>query len=142
MFTACGVITITTDFGHQGPFVATMKGRMLAHMPGARIIDVTHEVPVYWPAEAGFWLARAYSYFPTGTVHVAVVDPGVGTARDIIVVAAAGHAFLAPDNGLLAPVVARNDSASVYRIDTARAISLLKLSPTIATFSNRSTLAT
>ena len=64
MFTACGVITITTDFGHQGPFVATMKGRILTHLPSARIIDVTHEVPVYWPAEAGFWLARAYSYFP------------------------------------------------------------------------------
>lgn len=77
MFSACGVITITTDFGHQGPFVATMKGRMLAHLPSARIIDVTHEVPVYWPAEAGFWLARAYPYFPSGSVHVAVVDPGV-----------------------------------------------------------------
>jgi S-adenosylmethionine hydrolase len=141
MFTACGVITITTDFGHQGPFVATMKGRMLAHLPSARIIDVTHEVPVYWPAEAGFWLARAYSYFPNGTVHVAVVDPGVGTARDIIVVAAAGHAFLAPDNGLLAPVVARNDSASVYRLDTARAIARFKLPPPSATFHGRDIFA-
>ncbi len=119
MFTACGVITITTDFGHQGPFVATMKGRILAHLPAARIIDVTHEVPVYWPAEAGFWLARAYSYFPNGSVHVAVVDPGVGTARDIIVVAAGGHAFLAPDNGLLAPVVARSNSPAIFRLDTA-----------------------
>jgi hypothetical protein len=141
MFTACGVITITTDFGHQGPFVATMKGRMLAHFPSARIIDVTHEVPVYWPAEAGFWLARAYSYFPSGTVHVAVVDPGVGTARDIIVVAAAGHAFLAPDNGLLAPVVARNDSASVYRLDTAKAIARFKLPAPSATFHGRDIFA-
>jgi S-adenosyl-L-methionine hydrolase (adenosine-forming) len=141
MFTACGVITITTDFGHQGPFVATMKGRMLAHMPSARIIDVTHEVPVYWPAEAGFWLARAYSYFPIGTVHVAVVDPGVGTARDIIVVAAGGHAFLAPDNGLLAPVVARNDSASVYRLDTAKAIARFKLPAPSATFHGRDIFA-
>jgi S-adenosyl-L-methionine hydrolase (adenosine-forming) len=141
MFTACGVITITTDFGHQGPFVATMKGRMLAHLPSARIIDVTHEVPVYWPAEAGFWLARAYSYFPTGTVHVAVVDPGVGTARDIIVVAAAGHAFLAPDNGLLAPVVARNESASVYRLDTPKAITRFKLPAPSATFHGRDIFA-
>jgi S-adenosylmethionine hydrolase len=141
MFTACGVITITTDFGHQGPFVATMKGRMLAHMPSARIIDVTHEVPVYWPAEAGFWLARAYSYFPSGTVHVAVVDPGVGTARDIIVVAAAGHAFLAPDTGLLAPVVARNDSASVYRLDTAKARARFKLPVPSATFHGRDIFA-
>jgi S-adenosyl-L-methionine hydrolase (adenosine-forming) len=141
MFTACGVITITTDFGHQGPFVATMKGRMLAHMPSARIIDVTHEVPVYWPAEAGFWLARAYSYFPTGTVHVAVVDPGVGTARDIIVVAAGGHAFLAPDNGLLAPIVGRSDSASVYRLDTVKAIARFKLPAPSATFHGRDIFA-
>src|SRR5437868_6046831 len=77
-FAASGVITITTDFGHQGPFVATMKGRILSRLPDARIIDVTHEVPVYWPAEAGFWLSRSYEYFPTGTVHIAVVDPGVG----------------------------------------------------------------
>jgi len=141
MFTACGVITITTDFGHQGPFVATMKGRMLAHLPSARIIDVTHEVPVYWPAEAGFWLARAYSYFPSGSVHVAVVDPGVGTARDIIIVAAAGHAFVAPDNGLLAPVVARNDSPSVFRLDTAKAIARFKLPVPSATFHGRDIFA-
>lgn len=141
MFSACGVITLTTDFGHQGPFVATMKGRMLAHLPSARIIDVTHEVPVYWPAEAGFWLARAYPYFPSGSVHVAVVDPGVGTARDIIVVAAAGHAFLAPDNGLLAPVVTHTDSASIYRLDTAKAIARFNLPAPSATFHGRDIFA-
>ena len=141
MFTACGVITITTDFGHQGPFVATMKGRMLAHLPSARIIDVTHEVPVYWPAEAGFWLARAYAYFPTGSVHVAVVDPGVGTARDIIVVAASGHAFLAPDNGLLAPVVARSSSPSIFRLDTSKVIARFKLPVPSATFHGRDLFA-
>jgi S-adenosyl-L-methionine hydrolase (adenosine-forming) len=140
MFTACGVITITTDFGHQGPFVATVKGRVLAHFAGARIIDVTHEVPVYWPAEAGFWLARAYSYFPSGSVHVAVVDPGVGTARDIIVVVAAGHAFLAPDNGLLAPV-ARSNSPAIFRLDTAKAIARFKLPVPSATFHGRDIFA-
>jgi S-adenosylmethionine hydrolase len=141
MFTACGVVTITTDFGHQGPFVATMKGRILAHLPSARIIDVTHEVPVYWPAEAGFWLARSYSYFPSGSVHVAVVDPGVGTARDIIVVAVAGHAFLAPDNGLLAPVVTRSESASIYRLDLPKAIARFKLPVPSATFHGRDIFA-
>src|SRR5207248_3031088 len=80
---ASGVITITTDFGHQGPFVGVMKGCMLARFPAARIIDLTHEILVHWPAEAGFWLARACGYFPAGTVHVAVVDPGVGTARSV-----------------------------------------------------------
>jgi S-adenosylmethionine hydrolase len=111
-----GVITITTDFGHQGPFVGVMKGRILDRLPTARIIDLTHEIMVHWPAEAGFWLARAFPYFPPGTVHVAVVDPGVGTSRDIIIVSAAEHLFVAPDNGLLAPVVARHPQASIVRL--------------------------
>jgi S-adenosyl-L-methionine hydrolase (adenosine-forming) len=113
---ASGVITITTDFGHQGPFVGVMKGRILGRFPAAQIIDLTHEIVVHWPAEAGFWLARAFEYFPAGTVHVAVVDPGVGTSRDIVLVSAAGHCFVAPDNGLLAPVVARHPGASVVRL--------------------------
>lgn len=141
MFSACGVITITTDFGHQGPFVATIKGRILTRLPDARIIDVTHEVPVYWPAEAGFWLARAYSYFPAGSVHVAVVDPGVGTTRDIIAVLADGHAFLAPDNGLLAPVVGRAKSVNIYRLDAALAASKFKLPTPSATFHGRDIFA-
>src|SRR5690348_13835065 len=99
-----GVITITTDFGHQGPFVGVMKGRILTRFAEAKIIDLTHEIVVHWPAEAGFWLARSFEYFPAGTVHVAVVDPGVGTSRDIVAVSARGHIFLAPDNGLLAPI--------------------------------------
>jgi S-adenosylmethionine hydrolase len=118
--TASGVITITTDFGHQGPFVGVMKGRMLTRFPQARIIDLTHEIVVHWPAEAGFWLARAFEYFPAGTVHVAVVDPGVGTSRDIVAVAARDHFFLAPDNGLLAPIVTRHPEALIIRVDPLR----------------------
>ncbi len=101
------VITLTTDFGHKGPFVAVMKGAILLHAPNARIIDLTHEIHVHWPAEAGFWLGRAYRYFPTGTIHVAVVDPGVGTQRDIVAVEFDDHIFLAPDNGLL-PTIFEN----------------------------------
>ena len=104
-FEPCGVISITTDFGHKGPFIGAMKGVMLARFPAAGIVDLTHETLVHWPAEAGFWVTRSYGYFPAGTVHVAVVDPGVGTAREIIVLVHDGHAFLAPDNGLLAPLV-------------------------------------
>lgn len=141
MFSACGVITLTTDFGPQGPFVATMKGRILARLPEARIVDVTHDVPVYWPAEAGFWLARAYGYFPEGSVHVAVVDPGVGTKRDIVAVVADGHAFLAPDNGLLAPILTKVPSAKIYRVDAARAGSKFKLPPASATFHGRDIFA-
>ncbi|MCB1625276.1 MAG: SAM-dependent chlorinase/fluorinase, partial [Pseudomonadales bacterium] len=106
-FDPSGVITITTDFGHKGPFVGVMKGRMLSRFPRAQIVDLTHEILIHWPAEAGFWLARSFTYFPAGTVHVAVVDPGVGTARDILAVTTHGHVLLAPDNGLLAPVVGR-----------------------------------
>ncbi len=116
MASPSGVITITTDFGHQGPFVGVMKGRILDRLPTARIIDLTHEIMVHWPAEAGFWLARSFAYFPPGTVHVAVVDPGVGTSRDIIVVSAAEHLFIAPDNGLLAPVVTRHRGAFIVRL--------------------------
>lgn len=114
-FDACGVITITTDFGHKGPFIGTMKGVMLTRCPDARIVDLTHETLVHWPAEAGFWLARAYPYFPIGTVHVAVVDPGVGTSREIIALVRDGHLFLAPDNGLLGEL-AEDDRTIVRRV--------------------------
>jgi S-adenosylmethionine hydrolase len=115
-FTPSGVITLTTDFGHKGPFVATMKGVMISRLAEARIIDITHETDVHFPAEAGFWLTRAYPYFPPGTTHVAVVDPGVGTERDIIAVVYDGHVFLAPDNGLLA-AIAERDEAQVFQLD-------------------------
>lgn len=104
-FAASGVVTLTTDFGLKDPFVGVMKGRLVASFPAVRIIDLTHEIPAHWPAEAGFWLARSFRYFPRGTVHVAVVDPGVGSAREIAAVENDGHLFLAPDNGLLAPVL-------------------------------------
>jgi S-adenosyl-L-methionine hydrolase (adenosine-forming) len=141
MFAPCGVITITTDFGHQGPFVATMKGRILERMPTANIIDVTHEVHVYWPAEAGFWLSRAFPYFPAGSVHIAVVDPGVGTRRDIIAMHADGHVFLAPDNGLLAPVRARARDVSVHCLDLPAAQSRFALPVPSATFHGRDIFA-
>lgn len=123
-FEPSGVITLTTDFGHKGPFVATMKGVMLSRFPAATIIDLTHETSVHFPAEAGFWLTRSYRYFPPGTVHLAVVDPGVGTRRDILVVVADGHAFVAPDNGLLAPLLQQVPKAESYRLDLGKAASL------------------
>lgn len=141
MISPCSVVTITTDFGHQGPFVATMKGMILTRLPDARIIDVTHEVPVYWPAEAGFWLARSYRYFPLGSVHIAVVDPGVGTSRDIIAMEADGHAFLAPDNGLLAPIVGRAKSVAIHRVELAGVRTRFRLATPSATFHGRDIFA-
>ncbi len=135
-----GVITITTDFGHQGPFVGVMKGCILTRFPAARLIDLTHEIVVHWPAEAGFWLARAFGYFPAGTVHVAVVDPGVGTTRDIVAVTAQGHMFLAPDNGLLAPIVSRHADAEIIRLEAQRLIRFGVQRPS-ATFHGRDIFA-
>ena len=141
MFSPCGVVTITTDFGHQGPFVATMKGRILERLPTANIIDVTHEVHVYWPAEAGFWLSRAFPYFPAGSVHIAVVDPGVGTRRDIICMQADGHVFLAPDNGLLAPVRARAQQVLIHSLDLPLVRDRFALPVPSATFHGRDIFA-
>ncbi|MGH8131670.1 MAG: SAM hydrolase/SAM-dependent halogenase family protein [Steroidobacteraceae bacterium] len=137
---ASGVITITTDFGHQGPFVGVMKGCILTRFPAARIIDLTHEIVVHWPAEAGFWLSRAFGFFPPGTVHIAVVDPGVGTSRDIIAAHAGGHFFLAPDNGLLAPVAARCPGATLVRLTAAR-LTRFGVSHPSATFHGRDIFA-
>jgi hypothetical protein len=138
-YVPCGVITLTTDFGHKGPFVATMKGVLLARFPGARVIDLTHETSVHFPAEAGFWLERAYRYFPGGTLHVAVVDPGVGTERDIIVVVRGGHAFFAPDNGLLAGIADAPDAA-VHRLDGSR-LARFGIDAVSATFHGRDIFA-
>jgi S-adenosylmethionine hydrolase len=112
------IITLTTDFGLAGPFVGVMQGVILAHCPTARIVHLTHDIPVHWPVEAGFWLARAHPWFPAGTVHLAVVDPGVGTSRGIIAARHAGQVFLAPDNGLLAPVIGM-EPADCHRLDEA-----------------------
>jgi S-adenosyl-L-methionine hydrolase (adenosine-forming) len=137
---SAGVITITTDFGHKGPFVGVMKGVILSRFPEARIVDLTHEIVVHWPAEAGFWLSRSFVYFPPGTVHVAVVDPGVGTSRDIVVVEAQGHVFLAPDNGLLAPIVIRHPEATLTRLQAANLVPLGVRQPS-ATFHGRDIFA-
>lgn len=137
---ASGVITITTDFGHRGPFAGVMKGRIYSRFPAARIVDLTHEILVHWPAEAGFWLARSWQYFPAGTVHVAVVDPGVGTSRDIVAVSLAGHVFLAPDNGLLAPVAASGEGARIIRVD-AGALARFSITRPSATFHGRDIFA-
>lgn len=139
-FHPSGVVTLTTDFGQQGPFVAVMKGRVLTRFPEARLIDITHEVPVHWPVEAGFWLARAYHYFPPGTVHVAVVDPGVGTQRDIIGIVADGHIFLSPDNGLLAQLANRVKDRRIYRL-TPEVLKRLALGGPSATFHGRDIFA-
>lgn len=135
-----GVITLTTDFGLSQPFVGVMKGRIYSRFAAARIVDLTHGVLAHWPAEAGFWLARSFQYFPRGTVHVAVVDPGVGTTRDVAIVVAAGHCFLAPDNGLLAPIVDAVGDARCWALD-AGLLGTLGIHRPSATFHGRDIFA-
>ena len=134
------MVTLTTDFGHTEPFVGVMKGVIVARFPQARIVDLTHDIPSYSPGEAGFWLSRCFEYFPAGTVHVAVVDPGVGTARDIVAICCRGHVLLAPDNGLLEPLARRDPHAPRVRLDV-EALAPLGLGPASATFHGRDIFA-
>ncbi|MEM8814907.1 MAG: SAM-dependent chlorinase/fluorinase [Pseudomonadota bacterium] len=115
-----GVITITTDFGHKGPFAAVMRGAILTRFAAARVVDLTHDIPAQWPPEAGFWVSRAYRYFPKGSVHLAIVDPGVGTERKILLAETDGHVFMAPDNGLLAGLLDAAADARVWHLDQER----------------------
>ncbi len=135
-----GVITITTDFGHKGPFAGVMKGVILTRYRRASVVDLGHDIPAHWPPEAGFWISRAYRFFPAGTVHVAIVDPGVGTDRHILVVEYDGHVFMAPDNGLLDPLLSQNDAAMIYRLELGR-LEGLGLSTPSLTFHGRDIFA-
>ena len=135
-----GVITITTDFGHKGPFAAVMKGVIISRFPAAQIIDLAHDIPAQWPPEAGFWVSRSYQYFPRGSVHIAIVDPGVGTERDILIVEYDGHYFMAPDNGLLAQMLDDADDAAVFKLDV-NALDRLGIGVPSATFHGRDIFA-
>lgn len=117
-FRACGVVTLTTDFGLVDPYVGILHGVILARAPAARVVDLCHGIPPQDVRRAAFFLAHSCRYFPAGTVHVAVVDPGVGSARRILVALDEGQAFLAPDNGLLDGVL--SPRARVRAIDVAR----------------------
>jgi len=94
-------ITLLTDYGVTDSYVAEVKGVLLTAVPDATLIDVTHQVPPGDVRAAQFLFARSWRRFPEGTVHLVVVDPGVGTARRALAAEAAGHFFVAPDNGLL-----------------------------------------
>ena len=95
------VITLLTDFGSADHYTCAMKGVILGLCPDAQLVDISHEITPYAISEAAFTLSQAWTCFPAGTVHIVVVDPGVGSARRPILVEAAGHHFAAPDNGVL-----------------------------------------
>ncbi len=101
MRTAHAVITLLTDFGTKDYFVPSMKGVILSINPGAVIVDITHDVPKFNVFKAAFILYSCYKYFPKGTIHVVVVDPGVGTKRRAIAIRTRNYIFIGPDNGVL-----------------------------------------
>ena len=111
-----GIITLLTDFGARDAYAGVMKGVILRALPGATVVDLTHGVPPQDVRAGALALESAFAYFPDGTLHVAVVDPGVGGPRRILAARAGGQAFLGPDNGLLAPALKRAGGAGGARV--------------------------
>lgn len=129
------IVTLTSDFGTRDGYVGEMKGVVLERAPSARLVDVTHDVPQgdVW---AGAWtLSRVWTRFPRGTVHLAVVDPGVGTDRRAAAVRIAGRWLVAPDNGLL--TLASGDVEAARELDPDR----VGLEPFSDTFHGRDLFA-
>jgi hypothetical protein len=110
------IITLTTDFGLNDHFVGTMKGVILDIVPEVEIVDICHAVQAYDVLDGALTISQAYSYFPTGTVHMVIVDPGVGTARRPILVSSDRHHFVAPDNGVLSLIYAREERIHVRHV--------------------------
>ncbi|HET6201349.1 MAG TPA: SAM-dependent chlorinase/fluorinase [Planctomycetota bacterium] len=129
-------VTLTTDFGSRDAFVGVMKGVILGIAPDARIVDLSHEIAPQSTREAAFLLRASWSYFPAGTVHVVVVDPGVGSDRAILAARRAGHLFLAPDNGVLTAVL-DGQEVEVRKLQAAR----FALPKVCATFHGRDVFA-
>ncbi|MCC6781982.1 MAG: SAM-dependent chlorinase/fluorinase [Planctomycetes bacterium] len=131
-----GIVTLTTDFGSVDPYVAQMKGVVLGQCRRAVLVDVVHELPPQDIGAAAFVMASLVERFPAGTVHIGVVDPGVGSARRVLGVAAADAFWLAPDNGLLTALLAREDARALV-ID----VDALGIRPASRTFHGRDVFA-
>jgi S-adenosylmethionine hydrolase len=131
------LITFTTDFGTEDWFAGTMKGVALGIHPRATIVDLTPGVPPGDIRGGAFALAAGYSFFPAGTVHVAIVDPGVGSARAGIAVRTANYFFVGPDNGVLSFALARETIKAIRRLDDEKYF----LQPVSRTFHGRDVFA-
>ncbi len=134
---AAGILTLTTDFGTEGPYVAAMKGVVLGLAPGTQIVDVSHAITPQDIAEGSFVLAGIVPYFPVGTVHLAVVDPSVGTDRRLIAAEVDGNWFVLPDNGLIGGVLRGRDPSGVWEIRNPK----LRRASVSPTFHGRDILA-
>jgi S-adenosylmethionine hydrolase len=114
------IVTLLTDFGLADHYVAAMKGVILGICPQAELVDISHEVTAYSIPEAAYTLMQAWRCFPKGTIHLAVVDPGVGSSRKAIVAEVAGHRFVAPDNGLLSLIQEFEPGIRIREITASR----------------------
>ena len=110
------IVTLTTDFGLNDHFVGAMKGVILEIAPEAQIIDISHAVQPFDILDGALTISQAYSYFPSGTVHMVIVDPGVGTARRPVILTGDRHVFVAPDNGVLSLIYDREERISVRHV--------------------------
>jgi S-adenosylmethionine hydrolase len=134
---AISLITLLTDFGDRDYFVASVKGVILGINPQARIVDLSHQVTPHQIEEAAYLLKSCYRYFPEGTVHVAVVDPGVGSRRRPLLVSSSRYFFVAPDNGLLSFIYQEETDLEVRQIENRQ----YRLESEGATFDGRDLFA-
>ena len=114
------IITLLTDFGTEDAYVGVMKGAILSINPSAVIVDVCHYIDPQDVIEAAYIIKSSYRYFPKGTVHMIVVDPGVGGNRSIVAVEFSGHIFLAPDNGVLTLLMDEGEIDTIIRVENTQ----------------------
>jgi S-adenosyl-L-methionine hydrolase (adenosine-forming) len=110
------LVTLTTDFGLADHYVGTMKGVLLSRYRGVRIVDISHEIPPFSIYSGAYTIDQAAPYFPPGTIHVIVIDPGVGTERKPLLLEALGQRFIAPDNGVLSMIMRRDATGKAREI--------------------------
>jgi S-adenosylmethionine hydrolase len=113
------IITLTTDFGQNSPYVAATKGVILSICPDATLVDISNEIPPQDIRSGALMLDQVADWFPPGTIHLAVVDPGVGTARALVYAEIGQQRFVAPDNGLLSRLAARTPPGKIVRLTNA-----------------------
>jgi len=118
--TPSGIITLSSDFGLSDPYVAMMKGVILSINPSAVLIDLAHMIKAGSVSQAAALIHETFVFYPAGTVHLVVVDPGVGSGRRPLAVQAGGHFFVGPDNGLFWPVIERDPEASLVHLRESR----------------------
>lgn len=131
------LITLTTDFGYDDPFVGIMKGVIFSINPQAQIVDLNHGIPAHDVMAAALVLRYSVRYFPRGTIHVVVVDPGVGSARRPLLVEFEGNYFIGPDNGVLSLVMEGKERPRIFCLSNP----CYQLEPTSSTFHGRDIFA-